>query len=155
MSFGGGFFGGGESTSTTNQQTTTNTRTADQRIGVEGGLGSGQLVGPEAAVANGAASVAGKVGDFSTLTQTITGNKYRVGMSGADVAAIMQQANGAFATAAASNSDTVDKLSNLATTALGSVQQAQTGVPADWQKYIVPVGVLVVIALAFKRRKAA
>ena len=145
-------FGGGSKTS---QSTSSSlTKTADQRVGVEGGLGGGQLVGPEANVAN-PGSIATRVGDFSSVTQTVTGNKFKVGMTGAEVQGIVQQANLGFANASAATSQAIDKLASLANTSLGAVQQAQTGVPADWQKYIVPVGVLVVIAVALRRKQKA
>jgi hypothetical protein len=150
MSLLGSLFGSDSKNS--QSQTYSSTKTQDQRVGVEGGLAGGQLVGPEANVAN-PGGIATSVGDYGQMTQTLTGNKFKVGMTGNEVAAIVQQANVGFANSTAATSAAIDKLSSLANTALGAVQQAQTGVPADLQKYIVPIGALIVAAIWIRRKR--
>lgn len=141
-----GMFGfmGSESRSSS----TTITKPADQRIGVEGGM-AGQLIGPEATVSQGG-GIATRTGDYSPLTQTITGNKYRIGMTGGEVADLLRQQSLGFAAATTSAAETNAKMAALATTALST----QAGLPADWTKYILPVGVLLtIVALARAGRR--
>ena len=139
-----GFMGSESKSSSTSQ---TITKPADQRIGVEGGL-AGQLIGPEAVVAQGG-GITARTGDYSPLTQSITGNKFKMGLSGAEVKSLLEQQTVGFQTAATSAAATNAKLAELATTAL----TAQTGVPADWIKYVVPLGVIVAVVVIAKRKR--
>jgi hypothetical protein len=144
MSFLGLF--GGDSSSSSSSTSHTLTKTQDNRTAAEGGsvaIGPGTNMGAPGAVTT-------RVGDFSSMTQTVTGNKFKTGMTGAEVAAIVRETNGAFATAASSNAATQAKMAELATTALS----AQSNVPADWGKYIVPVGVIIAIVAIARRRRS-
>lgn len=132
----------GDSSKTSQSIATTITKTQDQRIGIEGGF-AGQMVAPGGTLAS-PGSVATTVGDYSTLTQTISGNKFKVGMSGQEVADLVRLSSAAVASVA---TDSNAKLQSLATTALSS----QSGIPADWQKYIVPVGALLVVLAYVKK----
>ncbi len=144
----GGFFGGGTKTSSSKAYTTTTTKTMDQRLGIEGGVGGGQVIGPESSVATGP-GVAARTGDYSPLTQWVTGNKYKVGLTGMEVQGLLQQQSAGFVAAADMSAASNAKLAQLATTALS----AQQGMPVDWGKYIVPIGVIIGIVMVVRSRK--
>lgn len=138
-----GLFG---SDSKSQSTSTTLNKPADQRIGVEGGM-SGLLIGPDATTATGG-GMATRTGDYSPLT--ITGNKFKVGMTGADVTALLKEQSLGFATAASAAAETNAKMASLATTALGA---QTTGLPIDFGKLVVPVAVIIGIVLIARRRK--
>ncbi len=136
-------FGGGSKTS--QSTSTTSTKTMDQRVGVEGGLAGGQLVGPEANVAN-PGSIATRVGDFSQVTQTITGNKFRVGMTGGEVKELLN-------TQATIQAGNLGVVKDFASSSLNAVAAAQQGRTTEWQQYIPVIIIGLVAAAAVTKRK--
>jgi hypothetical protein len=141
-----GLFGGDSSATYTKKSSSTvhtASRTQDQRIGVEGGLGGGLLAGPESNVALPGA-IATRVGDFSTMTQSFTGNKFRVGMTSAEVKDIVTGAT-------AQNTAQLAAVSDFGQSALSAVSAARTGEPSDYTRYI-PYVIVGLIALAVVRR---
>lgn len=129
--FGGGAFGGGGTNESQNWTSSySQTKTQDQRVGVEG-LGGGQVIGPESSAADAPGSTAARIGDFSNLSQTITqrGNKYTTGMTGAEVTALLDQQNSLADVA-------LGRISDFAGSALQTAATVRTGEMPDWQRYI-------------------
>jgi hypothetical protein len=119
-------------------------KTIDARIGSEGNYG--QIVGQGATVAN-PASIATSAGDQSTVTQTFSGNAFTSGLTGTEVASILEQQ----ASVTKSSQDASSKFAELALTSLSA---AQVGQSIDWKQYI-PLAVIGVIAIAaLKRRRS-
>ena len=123
-------------------------KTYDQRMGIEGGMGGGTLIGPEANYAS-PGSVATRVGDFSTMNQTLTGNKFKVGMSGQEVRELLTQ-QGSLAT------DQLGRVTDFGKAAMAAVQAGRAqdqGTALDW-KQLLPLGVVAIIVLAALRRRS-
>jgi hypothetical protein len=135
------------STTTTKQYTTSVNIASDLRTGVET-MSGGVLLGPESTV-GAPGGFTTSVGDYSSMTQTITGNKFKTGMSGEEVAALLREQNLGYATAAGSGAETQARMAALAATAL----TAQTGIPADWTKYIVPVALIIGVVMIARRHR--
>lgn len=141
MSVLGGLFGSGGKEIKTTTQTG---RAMDLRTAVEGGLGGGMLVGPEAQLPTGGIST--KTGDFSPLTQTITGNKFRVGMTSTEVKGLLEQQ-------AATGLAALGAVRDFSQSALSAAVQARTGEPSDLGRY-VPYLIVGIVALAVIRRRS-
>lgn len=142
MSFGGGFFGGGEKKTTT--YATTTSFAADWRTAVEGGLGGGTLVGPGANV-GAPGSITTRLGDYSTLNQNLSGSRFRVGMTGAEVKDLLVQQADISGRSLASVADFGNR-------ALQVAAAAQTGELANWQRYL-PILIIGVVAFAAVRHR--
>lgn len=123
-------------------------QTADQRVQIES-TGGGQFVGPGAFAVNpGALGIqTGASGHVS-----LSGNKFKLGMSGSEVAGLLAQQSLVARDMLDSQAATAGKLANLATTAL----ETQSATPVEWQKFIpfIIAGV-VVVAVWGKGRRAA
>ena len=137
MSWFSDVFGGGSKTSKSTSQAIT--RTQDQRIGIEGGLGGGVLVGPESAFAM-PGSVVTRAGDFSSITTNLAGSKFRVGMTGAEVKELLQQ-QGSLA------SEQLARVGDFAQASLSAATAARTGEATDLTRYI-PYAVIGIVVLA-------
>lgn len=138
----GGIFGGGgkEIKTTTTAQTG---RAMDLRTALEGTL-SGTLIGPAAIVSG--PGITTKTGDFSPLTQTITGNKFRVGMTSAEVKGLLEQQ-------AATGLEALGAVRDFSQSALSAAVQARTGEPTDLTRYVPYVIVGVIALVALRRHK--
>jgi hypothetical protein len=140
-----GLFSTKKSTSTS----TTVSQASDLRTGVESMTG-GTLIGPKAIV-GAAGGVTTGIGDYSTMSQYVTGNAFKVGMSGTEVKDLL-------GTQASLADKQISAMTEFGSAALASVNAgraaelaAVTGTLPNWQKYI-PYAIAAAVAIAIWRK---
>jgi hypothetical protein len=141
-----GLFGlfGSESSSSSRSETNSANKTIDARLGIEGG-NTGQVVSQGAVVGN-PGSITTGVGDFATVTQTLSGD-FKMGMSGAEVKDLVSNVQ-------ESAQQTSQLVSDFGSKALSAVSQATTGEATDLTRYVpyLAVALIAYVALRAKRR---
>ncbi len=131
------------SSSSKKTYTTAQSVQADKRVDQSGSV-IGQAAGPDSLLTS-AGSVGARAGDFSTVSQTVTGNRFKIGMTGAEVKDLLIQTG---ETAGKS----LNAVKDFATASLNQVAAASMGRTTDWQQYL-PIVVIGLIAYAAVKRR--
>jgi hypothetical protein len=116
---------------------------SDKRVDLSGAT-VGQATAPDSLITN-PGSIGARAGDFSQVSQQITGNRFRIGMTGAEVKDLLVQVG-------ETSSSNLNAVKDFAASSLTQVAAAQSGRTTDWQQYIPLIAIGLVAYAAVRRR---
>jgi hypothetical protein len=116
---------------------------ADKRVDLSGAT-VGQFTSPDSLITN-PGSIGARAGDFGKIEQTITGNRFRIGMTGAEVKDLLVQVG-------ETNRAGLNAVQDFAASSLNQVAAAQSGRTTDWQQFIPLIAIGLIAYAAVRRR---